>query len=99
MMEDDDLPDEVNWVLNEPDLTKPELPKPSRKYKLWDLILHQLALAERIDCWEAVMVKEGKCLDPFMEKNRDLARQTAQTLQLLEAHEREIVALIKQKKK
>jgi len=99
MSDEESLPDEVTWELNAPNLDQPDLPKPYKKHKLWQLILHQLDLVERIDCWERVHKSEGSCLTEFQKAERDMALQTALTLQLLETHERDIVALIKSKKR
>jgi hypothetical protein len=99
MSDVEELPEELTWALNAPDLEHPVLPKPVKKYRLWELICRQLELVERIDCWERIRTREGSCLTEAQQKDRDLAAQTAQTLQLLEMHERDIVALIKKKKK
>jgi hypothetical protein len=94
-----EVPDEIDWTLTAGDLPQPELLQPARKFRLWDLIVNELAEADRIDQWDTTLHEEGKCLTQFQTDRRDMARQTAKTLQLLEVYEREFVALVKKLQK
>lgn len=73
-------------------------PAPKKKFGLWEMLVYLDSEIGRIDIWERVLNSEGEPLYPAMAGHRRALTGIRATIELVMAHEKDFVALVKSKK-